>query len=264
MLSDIIVKFNLSKKGLIHIGAHWGEEAEEYDRIYFENILWIEADPDNYKILKNNISNYNNQKAINVLCSDKKDIVFFNITNNQGHSSSLLDFDYKMIKNIWKGMTVEKKIKLQSQRFQDLVVDKQIDIYKYTTLVLDVQGAELLVIKGFGKFLSNILLIQTEVNFKRLYKDSALFHQINSFLINEGFRRIYLSISDEQGEAVYLKTNQTLKKSYYFSQLIIGYLIEALARVNIVNKIKRLKGSKLTKPLESFYRRRMQSSLKSR
>jgi len=44
MLSDIIVKFNLSKKGLIHIGAHWVKKPKSNDRIYFENILWIEAD----------------------------------------------------------------------------------------------------------------------------------------------------------------------------------------------------------------------------
>ena len=44
------------------------------------------------------------------------------------------------------------KIKLETQKLDDLILEKNIDIKKYNHWVIDVQGAELEVLKGVEIF----------------------------------------------------------------------------------------------------------------
>lgn len=55
-------------------------------------------------------------------------------------------------------------------------------------LKLDVQGAELLALKGAVETLSRTQMVWTEVSFRPLYQGSAVFADIHSFLFARGFR----------------------------------------------------------------------------
>lgn len=52
---------------------------------------------------------------------------------------------------------------------------------------IDVQGAELNVLKGGGKFLNKVLGLEVEVEFMEIYKDQALFCEVNNYLVAAGF-----------------------------------------------------------------------------
>ncbi|MCZ6521781.1 MAG: FkbM family methyltransferase, partial [Bacteroidetes bacterium] len=54
-------------------------------------------------------------------------------------------------------------------------------------LKLDVQGAELLILKNAPKILKNCLIIHTEVEFLEMYKKQPLFSDIEHFLRKKGF-----------------------------------------------------------------------------
>lgn len=59
---------------------------------------------------------------------------------------------------------------------------------KIYDVILDVQGAELEVLKGFSaKVLNNIRSLQIEVSTKSFYKGGVLFNEVNNFLINNKF-----------------------------------------------------------------------------
>jgi FkbM family methyltransferase len=53
---------------------------------------------------------------------------------------------------------------------------------------MDVQGAELEVLKGFGEYLSNVDLIHVELSLRVIYTGQALAPEVISFLANSGFR----------------------------------------------------------------------------
>lgn len=36
-------KYNFIPKGIIHVGAHMGEESEVYSELGIENVVWVEA-----------------------------------------------------------------------------------------------------------------------------------------------------------------------------------------------------------------------------
>ena len=89
-----------------------------------------------------------------------------------------------------------------------LIREKNININNYDFLNIDIQGAELLALKGFGDLLYNIKYIYTEINKNYLYKDCALVDEIDEYLISYGFDRVETSMTEfEWGDALYVKKN---------------------------------------------------------
>lgn len=72
---------------------------------------------------------------------------------------------------------------VQTRRLDEITEIERIDFLK-----LDVQGAELDVIKGAGRLLDDVLVIHTEVEFLELYKGQPLFSEIEHFLRGQGFQ----------------------------------------------------------------------------
>ena len=74
-------------------------------------------------------------------------------------------------------------------------------------LNLDIQGAELLALKGARNTLPRVNSIFTEVNEIELYEDCALVHEIDSYLSEFGFRRVEMQIFENcgWGDAFYTK-----------------------------------------------------------
>lgn len=71
---------------------------------------------------------------------------------------------------------------------------------------LDIQGAELLALKGADDILNNIDYIYTEINIKEIYENCCLLHQVDDYLKSFGFIRIIINITHYGwGDAFYIK-----------------------------------------------------------
>src|SRR5438045_9077603 len=57
-------------KGVVHIGAHRGDERKEYDR-YSLRVVWIEALPSQFEVLKDNLHGHSQHTALCALVTDK-------------------------------------------------------------------------------------------------------------------------------------------------------------------------------------------------
>src|SRR5262245_40145510 len=78
--------------GIIHVGANSGQERELYAK-YKLKVLWIEPLPHIFEKLRENISCFPDQTAINRLITDKDDAEYlFHVASNEGQSSSILEF----------------------------------------------------------------------------------------------------------------------------------------------------------------------------
>jgi FkbM family methyltransferase len=58
------------------------------------------------------------------------------------------------------------------------------------TVFMDVQGAELLVLQGFGGLLADVTNVVLETSLRSTYKNAANFWQIYDFLIDAGFKYV--------------------------------------------------------------------------
>jgi FkbM family methyltransferase len=207
--------FLKNAKGIIHIGANVGQEREHYKKLGVRRVIWIEADPEIYKLLLINIKNYKNNKAFNFLVSDKKKTkVQFNIANNNSNSSSILDL--KEAKKLYPGLDYKKSIFLKSKNLKNIIYKKKLNLNNFESLILDVQGAELKVLKGCGHLISKFKYIKLEATEFEMYLHNPSYLSISKYLFLFGFKelkKVTIAIN-HKGEKAY-------DVLYYNSRLII-------------------------------------------
>jgi FkbM family methyltransferase len=172
--------------GVIHVGAHIGQEKDLYAK-YSLPVIWIEPIDQVFESLKENIIGCPNQVAIQGLITDVDDAEYtFNLASNYGASSSILDLN--LHRDIWPHVRYDKKINLRSSTLCSILESNNIDTSRYDTLVMDTQGSELLVLKGALPILLNFTYIKTEVADFESYKDCCQLRDIEAFLLNYGYK----------------------------------------------------------------------------
>jgi len=171
--------------GILHIGAHFGQEAKRYSLLNVP-VLWIEANPETYDVLIRTISHLPNQSARNFLLGDVDDTdVVFHLTSNDSASSSILQPKYETSKHFQLvGDLVLKMHRLDS-------VLTEVEAAKYRHWVIDVQGAELLVLTGAGDLLNHCQSLLIEAKRESFYQNGVPFHEIKDFLIRHGFINLW-------------------------------------------------------------------------
>ncbi|MBB6131815.1 FkbM family methyltransferase [Mucilaginibacter lappiensis] len=204
-LYELIAKYQISPTGVLHIGGHFAEEAHEYFKNGVERTIWIEANPNYLPIMEDALKDYSNYIVFNECMTDENDKeVELKISNNEGQSSSILDLEYHSIAHpeIW----YIGKIKLKTKRLDSLFIEKDLDIKRYPFVNIDIQGAELLALKGFGDLLYNVKYLYLEINEKEVYKNCALIGEIDEYLETYGFvKKEQIMCADfGWGEAFYI------------------------------------------------------------
>jgi FkbM family methyltransferase len=201
VVTSILKKYNITVRGALHIGAHECEEFDFYKRIGLapRDIIWIDAiDSNIVKARERGIPN-----VYNAIITDKDDVeVDFNISNN-GASSSILELHTHKISHpdiVYVGKFSQESITVDS-----FFNRNDLDATKYNLWNIDIQGAELLALKGGAESLKHVDILYLEVNEKELYKDCALVGEIDAFLL-PGFTRIFTKIGKHGwGDAIYVR-----------------------------------------------------------
>lgn len=179
-------RYGMKPKGVLHVGAHFGQEAPEYAAIGCNRMIFIEAIPEVYEKLKENIRDYPDAMAINVCISDKNEEgVDFHIANNEGQSSSLLQFGVHAVEHPDVVFTETRKV--NTMRLDTLFSDKPLDC---DLLNMDLQGAEMLALKSLGDRLNEFKWLYLEVNKAEVYLGCALIEEIDAYVGQFGFIRI--------------------------------------------------------------------------
>jgi len=182
----LLSKYSIKPTGVLHIGANTGQEVDDYYSNGIQRTIWIEANPKLIPELQKNVNRYPNSLIFNV-CTTEHDNqeVKFKISNNEGQSSSILDLHTHKIAH----PTVHyiDEIILKTKRIDTLFIENNLDIQDYDFVNIDIQGAELLSLKGFGDLLYQVKYLFLEVNDEELYSGCALYPEIVSYLGNFNF-----------------------------------------------------------------------------
>ena len=198
-LHELVKKYNIKFKGILHVGAHECEELTDYENyLSRNNILWVEALSDKV--------DYINQKFKNVLIeqavvSDKIETVKFNRSNN-GQSSSFLEFG--LHKTFHPDVQFVNSYQVETKMLKDILCKYNIE---YNFLNLDIQGVELKALKGMEEYLNKVDYIYTEVNSDYVYKDCALVSEIDEYLTKFGLERVETKWCGDYrwGDAFYIR-----------------------------------------------------------
>jgi len=145
----------------IDVGAHYGYFSLLGSKLVGDSgkIFSFEASPVTYAILQKNCNNINNITGYNLAVSDSKEhLKFYEFPNLYSEYNSLDVEQFKDEK--WFSEYKPKEVEVESIMLDDFFIDKKINP---KVIKIDVEGAELKVIKGFKKnLLENTPLVVIE------------------------------------------------------------------------------------------------------
>lgn len=183
--SGLKKKYNMNIKGIIHVGAHYGREFQEYLKNKVKIIHGFEPVKKNYEILGENVKKLSGKIKIYPFAlgnknQSKKEIFLSN--NNEAQSSSFLKPLLHL--NQHPEITFDKSEIVKIKRLDDFKIKDS------NYMNIDVQGFELEVLKGSKKTLKKIDYIYCEINTAETYKNNPLVEDIDSYLKNYNFLRV--------------------------------------------------------------------------
>lgn len=198
----------MKKRALLFVGANTMGEILSYALLYNRG-LFIEPIPEIYEHLKSNLNRFNKIYGTNfepnnsLITSEDGKTYKFNLFNNFGASSSI----YEPNEENWKWKDVKKcgEITLISKRIDSLLNSLE---WKETDFdaVIDVQGAELEVLKGMGKYLPMIDSLKIEYSTVEYYKGGVIFDELDNFLVSNGFKIDGKLPSETHFDVIYKKS----------------------------------------------------------
>lgn len=198
-LHELVKKYDIKIKGILHVGAHECEELGDYlNYIEIDKILWVEGLPDKVEFCRNLHPKLLIEHAV---VSDVVETVKFNVSNN-GQSSSILDLG--LHKTFHPHVHYVNSFECETQLLKDIIGKYQIN---FNFLNFDIQGAELKALKGMEPYLPNVDYLYTEVNSDYVYTDCALITELDEYLKGFGLERVETKWCGDfrWGDALYIR-----------------------------------------------------------
>ena len=205
--------WKLRPQGILHVGAHKAEELKDYTEENWGHVYWIEANPELAQKLERTLS----PKTNTVLtCAawdiDKKMLNFYE--NSESQASSLLPLKRHAL--YYPKIHTKLVYEVETRRI-DTLFDSPLP---FTFANLDVQGAELQVLRGFGGLISSLDGLYLEVNKEELYEGCANVKELDLYLQGFKFERVATRwiIGKGWGDALYLNCERN--KHHHYSRFM--------------------------------------------
>jgi FkbM family methyltransferase len=207
-----------SKLTILDIGGCEGEESIRYSRIFpLSSIYTFEPLPENQKLIEENIIKYKakNVSLVPFAVSDEEGFSQFYVSS--GHPENLskdLDWDFgnksssllhPENNNLASWLVFEKKINVQTITLVSFL--NQNKIKEVDFVHMDVQGAELKVLKGAKDAIKNIKAIWLEVADMELYKDQPLRVEVENYMKKSNFQIVKSDVEGGFGDQFYINKN---------------------------------------------------------
>lgn len=187
---------------LLHVGANDGDEADLYRRCLLERVLYVEPLPAAFATLNARIAGLPGHRAVQALCSDTDgETVDFNVSSNKGASSSMFPLGYHA--SVHKDITYTQTLRMTTTTVDTLTAG---GAERFDVLLLDVQGAEMKVLRGAPRTLANARAVIAEVCEVPLYEGACTFDEVVDFLKPLGFRLKKVEINIlRYGDAIFVR-----------------------------------------------------------
>jgi FkbM family methyltransferase len=208
-IQDLVSKYGLKIKGIIHAGAHHGQEYDDYKAVGVDRIIFVEPCYPAFKELKKRFINSSGVICIQTALGEYNGEAEMHVeVANTGQSNSILkpklhlqqhpDIQFPSVELV-KMTRLDEMIPTLVKMISDVP-----DEPMYNFLNMDVQGYELNVLKGAGKILDQIDYIYTEVNTDEIYEGCAKINELDAFL--KDFDRVETNMAGGNwGDAFYVR-----------------------------------------------------------
>lgn len=187
-------------KGIIHVGAHYGEEISEYIENGIQDIVLFEPLSECFDVLAQKVMTLNaNIEGHQVALGSASGTATMYLSDNEKQSSSILRPKIHL--------THHPHVKFDGTEEVEVDLLDNFDTKEYNFLNMDVQGYELEVLKGATETLKHIDYVYCEVNRDEVYEGNAYVEELDEFLSSYEMKRVETSWEGQiWGDALYIKT----------------------------------------------------------
>lgn len=200
--TNLVEKYNMKINGIIHVGAHHGQEIDEYVDNGIQDIIMFEPISRNFEILRENMKDVNaNIQAYQLaLGNEDRESVNMYLSDNDLISSSVLKPKVHLKLHPAVKFPGEEIVEMQRlDNFSD-------EIKNFNFINMDVQGYELEVLKGGKKTLEHVDYVYCEINRDELYEGNAFVEDLDEFLKDYNMERVETDWSGTLwGDALYIR-----------------------------------------------------------
>lgn len=202
-------RYHVEPRGVVHVGAHLGQEYRSYVKHGVRRQVWIEPQPDVYARLLAALPGDDDVVAIEAACgAERGRAIMHRLQGNEGASNSLLEAGEALraflppVDDARAGGALEVEV----VPLDELLPRHGLDASRYNVLVLDVQGYELECLRGAERFVGeHVECIGCEVSTAEVYVGGSLVGEIDAFLERRGFVRTETWLDGHHGDAVYVR-----------------------------------------------------------
>ncbi|MBR8835801.1 MAG: FkbM family methyltransferase [Stigonema ocellatum SAG 48.90 = DSM 106950] len=185
---------------IIDVGANTGDVSAALDFLFRPSlIIAIEPNPSVIPHLLNRFKEKKNVEIVEKALSSTT-----GKTNFYKHEFTPASSIYKIENDYLKKLGLSEAN--TSTEVDSITLDEvllQQNISSIDLLKIDCQGSELEILKGSKRSLNFIKIIHTEVLFKPMYENAAVFWDIHEFLMNRGFELRQLHSFSGLGKAIH-------------------------------------------------------------
>lgn len=199
------------------IGAHRFEEKAFIDWIFpsLRNIYLFEPLAEPRKALEIIERMDPRVRVFPYAISDQDGTADFQVTNNDGESSSLLSFGTHS--TLFPRVAIERTIRVPTRKLSTAIADSALE--PPDLLIVDVQGAEFQVLASLAKeVLRHVRLIYTEVSKEAVYLGSRPLSDVESLLaadfVNIGFAPL-MAHTPMHGNAVFVRKDDVARATAF-------------------------------------------------
>ncbi len=207
-------------KGVVHVGAHHGQEIGEYQSYAPEVLVWIEANPRAYVYLQGFLASWDlpgtSHWCLNALISDVDgEMHDFHIANNDAQASSMFPSTELLRARYPKGSPTGEIMRLEMRTLKSVLAELKLSPAEIDYLVLDTQGAEMKCFGGLGDYIDNLRYITAEVSTAELYTGGAQMHELDEYLEPRGFFRVSSEPTQSQhGDMLYVRMDEESRQPH--------------------------------------------------
>lgn len=221
--------FNKEDKLVIFdIGTCEGEDSIRYARLFPNSRIYsFEPLPLNFKKVNENLNKYNisNVFASNIALSNNCGTSYFYVSNGRpegkneepwdyGNKSSSLLEPADNLKKIHEWLKFDKTLEIETSTLDKFCNNNNITQIDY--IHMDVQGAEIMVLNGAEKIISNIKTIWMEVGNVELYKNQPLKTEVEKYMRRHGFIKSVDSVNAVSGDQFYINIQHKKRKNVWY------------------------------------------------
>jgi FkbM family methyltransferase len=188
---------------ILDVGSCTGEQACEFaSQFPHGRVFAFEAHADSADIIRHSTAAFANIAVIEAAVCDFDGETTFQAVEegNLGASSLFLASGHNDIAPILQSPVTVRALRLDTWA-------RSVGVEGFDLVWMDLQGAELLALRGMGEMLTTVRAIQLEITYRELYHGQVLWPEVREFLENHGLQLVdeWPDVCEYFGDAVFVR-----------------------------------------------------------